>query len=338
MERIIRRLTRTSLVFVYLVIIAGSVVRMTGSGMGCPDWPKCFGFLIPPTDVEQLIWKPNTEYNKGQIIIMDERLLVANDKFRSTDSFDLNNWSAYTKHDYAIFNPAHTWTEYINRLIGAATGVPVLLLFFASFFYIKKDVLVPVFGAAGLFLLGFEAWLGKVVVDGNLIPGQITLHMFGAVLLMLVLIALLVRVQGKGPVAASYLLKGGWLLFGLLFLQIFLGTQVREAIDVIAHRLGESNRHQWVTELDLWFYIHRSFAWLVLLSAGLLLYRMRKSGEQYFWTNLAIALVILEIVTGVVLAYLGMPRFIQPLHLLLSLVALGAVFYSVLRMKPSAKV
>lgn len=330
MDRIIRRLTRTSLVFVYLVIIAGSVVRMTGSGMGCPDWPKCFGFLIPPTDVEQLIWKPDSDYNKGQIIIYEEKLLVANEKFRSGEQIDMAQWSVYTKHDYAIFNPFHTWTEYVNRLIGAATGVPVLLLFFASFFYIKKNILVPVFAAAALFLLGFEAWLGKVVVDGNLIPGQITLHMFGAVLLMLVLISLLVRMNSKVNLGSiSPLLKKlSWLLFALLFVQIFLGTQVRESIDEIAKNLGEENRVQWVSSLDLGFYIHRSFAWLVLLSAILLFYQLRKQKVRAKWLKLAIGLVVLELISGVALAYLGMPRFIQPLHLFLSLVALGAVFYS----------
>ena len=72
-----------SLCLVYLVIAAGSIVRMTGSGMGCPDWPKCFGYLIPPTEKSQLKWKPLNSYKKGQIIIVDETLKIASFDFVS---------------------------------------------------------------------------------------------------------------------------------------------------------------------------------------------------------------------------------------------------------------
>ena len=81
------RKTIISIVIVYLVILAGGIVRMTGSGMGCPDWPKCFGFLIPPTERSQLVWKSNSEYNKNQIEIIDEKLFYANEKIKSKIKF-----------------------------------------------------------------------------------------------------------------------------------------------------------------------------------------------------------------------------------------------------------
>ena len=105
-----------ALLSVYLVILAGAVVRMTGSGMGCPDWPKCFGYLIPPTERSQLDWQPNKNYEKGNVIILDNILQVATQTFESGKTIDLENWEAYTKHDYTTFNATHTWVEFINRL------------------------------------------------------------------------------------------------------------------------------------------------------------------------------------------------------------------------------
>ena len=64
------RYTQFIVVMVFLVIIAGGVVRMTQSGMGCPDWPKCFGKWIPPTTANQLPpdfekYLKQTKYEKG---------------------------------------------------------------------------------------------------------------------------------------------------------------------------------------------------------------------------------------------------------------------------------
>ena len=84
MKKQFKRLIVTSLILIYLVIAAGAVVRMTGSGMGCPDWPKCFGYLIPPTERNQLEWKANHKYNEGEVIIVNESLRVASTDFTSS--------------------------------------------------------------------------------------------------------------------------------------------------------------------------------------------------------------------------------------------------------------
>src|SRR3954466_8739046 len=104
-DRTLRRfifLTQLTLVFVFLVIIAGSVVRATGSGMGCPDWPKCFGKWVPPTDVSQL-------------------------------PADYKEVYAGEHHAVAEFNALNTWTEYLNRLAGAILGILIFLQFIFSF-------------------------------------------------------------------------------------------------------------------------------------------------------------------------------------------------------------
>jgi len=121
-------IVKVTLASLYLIFLAGSIVRMTGSGMGCPDWPKCFGYYIPPTSEEQIQWQPNSIYEKGIIIIKDEALFVAEKQVKTSITFNESNWKEYTKHEYAIFNKFHTWVEYINRLVTVVSGFIFLFL------------------------------------------------------------------------------------------------------------------------------------------------------------------------------------------------------------------
>lgn len=335
----INKLVTIEIVLIFLVIIAGSVVRMTGSGMGCPDWPKCFGHLIPPTERSQIEWKANTEFKKNQMIIIDESLKLAKADIITNEHYNDSNWTNYTKHDYAIFNPYHTWIEYINRLLGALSGIPMILIFIFGILNIKKNWLISLLGAAGLFMLGFEAWLGKLVVDGNLIPGSITIHMMGALLILAILFtlrAILNRekqtkaIKTTGAIRFSII---ALLILGLI--QIGLGTQVREQVDYLAKE-GLARTH-WIENLNWQFYVHRSFS-LLITALSLYLAWAYKNGKSTLkeipWILL---IIIIEIVFGIMLSYLAVPAFAQPLHLLLGSLMFGLQFSALLSMSIGPK-
>jgi cytochrome c oxidase assembly protein subunit 15 len=339
LERSIRRAAWTSLIFVYLVITAGSVVRMTGSGMGCPDWPKCFGYTIPPTDAEEVTWSADRDFKRGQMIVHDwdvdgqreEKLLKAKEDFTTGNTFEPEHWEVYTKHDYTLFNPTHTWIEFINRLIGALTGIPVLALFVLAFIrgvkHKKWMTFLLSFGV--LFMLGFEAWLGKLVVDGNLIPGSITIHMFGSIVLVFLLL-LIIRREQKNSVqvrpAVFYLIVASLVL---TLVQILLGTQVREEIDIIA-KTG-LDRAIWISELPMIFEIHRSFSWVVLLLTAGWLWMTYRRGTRFPEMAGTLVLLCVQLGAGILLVYAGMPKALQPVHLVGGILMFGVLWSAALK-------
>lgn len=313
-------MVRLELIFVFMVVLAGSVVRMTGSGMGCPDWPKCFGHLIPPTEESQVMWHPNTEYHAGQMIVHEEALWSSGKDFTTGTEYDPTAWEKYTRHDYALFNPWHTWTEYINRLFGALSGVPMFLLFVIGLTYVRKKPLYTVLSTTGLFLLGFEAWLGKVVVDGHLIPGQITIHMAGAFVILMLLVVFLYVLSATRDGRSALPFPKTLLMITLLALlaQVILGTQVREVVDELTRMYGEGARIGWTNRLGNIFYVHRSASLVIAALVGYMAwkhYRIGRVPAYLAWTS---ALVVLSILSGVLLYYLDLPRYLQPVHLMLS--------------------
>ncbi len=328
----IRNAAIVSLVFIFLVIIAGSVVRTTGSGMGCPDWPKCFGYVIPPTEEAQVLWQPNKNYQKGQMIIKDDAMWRATKDFTSGTTFTADPWEKYTKHNYAVFNPTHTWIEYINRLFGAASGVPVLLLFVFTLIKIREKPLLFALSAATLFMLGYEAWLGKLVVDGNLVPNAITKHMIGSLAIVGLLISIIWISTERQRVEVSRSFKLVLLgVLALLIVQILLGTQVREQIDEIAKTT--TNRGLWIEQLDVRVLVHRSFSVLIFISSAWLFWRNYKNDYSFFSLGALLVFIFLEIISGAVMYYVQVPKVLQPVHLLLSVGMFAFALWVVLRSK-----
>jgi len=326
------KIAKLSLALVYLVIIAGAVVRMTGSGMGCPDWPKCFGYYIPPTQEAQLIWSAHVNYSQGQLIIINESLQVAKEDFTAGSTYDSENWSPYTKHNYAVFNAAHTWTEFINRLFGAVAGLATLLMAIVSLTYWKDNKKITLLSWAVVVAMGFQAWLGATVVYSVLEPVKITIHMVMALVIVAMILYLIHATKSKIN-KPKYDKKTSQLIFLVIvisLLQIILGTQVRQFIDGQIDLVGEQAKQLWLELPNIQFYIHRSFSIFVVFINLYLAYRIYKLNLGFSKINWVLLLLLFEVITGMAMNYLDFPFGSQPLHLVIAALLFGVQFYLVL--------
>jgi cytochrome c oxidase assembly protein subunit 15 len=318
----------TTLVFIYLVVIAGSFVRITGAGMGCPDWPKCFGQYIPPTNENALPpdYKDIYASKRGKKI---ERFASFLDKIGFSDiAIKLrNDKSLLIEQD---FNAKKTWTEYINRLFGVLAGFGVLFIFVSVLRKYRSKKLV-LLATSNLIILVVQAWFGSIVVATNLVPWTITLHLFLALVIIMLQLLLVMEVsntQSKKIMAKSKIKSFIWIVLLITFVQLFLGTQVRESIDVLVKQ--GYTREYWVNHLGLPFFIHRSFSWIVLIGMGYMFWLNKKS-ENVQIVSTSFYILIAEILTGVLLAYADMPGLVQTAHLLFATVLFGVLFTAAIR-------
>ncbi|MBL7943934.1 MAG: COX15/CtaA family protein [Flavobacteriales bacterium] len=327
MHKLALRLSSVTIVLIFLVILAGSIVRTTGAGMGCPDWPKCFGYLIPPTDPETLTYREGKSFAHGQMVVRNDTLWVAKSDLVAGATFDRSLWSKYERHDYATFNTAHTWTEYINRLIGALSGMAAFALLIASFMVRRSHKQAWWYAAGAVIMIGVAAWLGKVVVDRKLHEGTITLHMLCSMAILLLLVLTRVRLK-----PLRYEVNHRFRIFALISLfvltaQILLGTSVREHVDML---LAAGTRESVMDTLiaNVLFIIHRS-ASLLIMALATLMFRASNHSLRPTAFLLFILLLVIEIAAGMILAYLDLPEFAQPIHLVMALGMFSSLWYLV---------
>lgn len=272
---------------------------MTGSGMGCPDWPQCFGQWVPPTDISQLPADYKTRF-------------------------------AVAGKEIADFEAIKTWIEYLNRLLGVIIGALGILTVLFAFPLRRTLPAVWRWSLAGLILVILQGGLGAYVVRTDLQVGTITLHMFMALLVLGAFMggAILSYPSRWAKMSLSLprinnkiLLISGLALF-IVLVQMLLGTQVREGVDEIAKAFGEAERINWLSQLGISYAYHKYFYYAVVAVMGLAGLQLKA-----VWKNapllknmglLALALVGTEILLGLGMHHLGLPKILQPLHLLLA--------------------
>ena len=322
-------IVKITLASLYLIFLAGSIVRMTGSGMGCPDWPKCFGYYIPPTSEEQITWQPNSTYEEGMIIIKDEVLFVAEQEVKTASVFNEKNWEEYTKHEYATFNKFHTWVEYINRLVTVVSGFIFLFLLAGSLKFRKENKWISIISFTAFFLMLVEAVLGKMVVDSNLKPTMITIHMVIGLLIIGLVLRLLFIIRKEKTSYKYHALFNKLLILSVIFslIQIAMGTQVRQFIDEQVKLFGFENKEYSLMNPSFKFYFHRSFTIAIILVNFGLFYLNQLNKLGYKLVNWILVLLFLETITGILMYYAEFPLGTQAIHLLSGALLFGVQFY-----------
>jgi cytochrome c oxidase assembly protein subunit 15 len=315
-----QRLALIAFITVEVLIFVGAVVRATGSGLGCPDWPFCYGCLVPPTKAQDI------DFEKIDL-----------EKFRAKAARHGRDPASITQETLrAEFDPVATWIEYINRLTSLPVGMAMLLLFFASFGQIRqRRKRVFIASVAAFILVLVNAWLGARVVFSGLKPGVITLHMALAILLQCVLVYTAWRANDRpwrlawkaAPVAVLRWL--GWGLLALIVIEGIMGSQVRELTDHLAHSHAGEPRSQWVVELEQsWVYLaHRSFSWLIFAVGIVFLHLSRHHLVRAAWLEWSIfGLIFSQMVLGIILSHVGIVGIAQVLHIGLSSLLVSALF------------
>jgi cytochrome c oxidase assembly protein subunit 15 len=257
--------------------------------------------------------------------------------------------------DVDSFNAFKTWTEYVNRLIGVLVGFFIAANFLTSLRYRRTKPSVTISSLLALILVLFQAWLGGQVVRSGLASGMITLHM----LLAMIIVGVLLYASFKSKedfveLQMSQKLKQQFLQLGiaigvLSIIQMVLGTQVRESVDVVKMGMGLKDRSLWIEQLGIIYKIHRSFSWLLIITIALLSYRVYRfskdqTGRRYSGTKGFILLgyaipigVISQVMIGIGLQWLDMPGVLQVLHLLGVALLLAVIFIFVLVLSQRTK-
>ncbi len=156
-----QRLALCTTASTYSLILVGGLVRASGAGLGCPDWPRCFGSWVPPASAAELP----------------------------------------PQFDRSLFNPTLMWTEYLNRLLGVTVGFLIFATFISAWRHHRREPRIFWTTVAALLLTGFQVWLGGRVVANELAAWIVTVHLIVALVIVQLLLYATVRAlkRAGGP-------------------------------------------------------------------------------------------------------------------------------------------
>ncbi len=284
-------LTLLTLFITFDLVLFGAFTRLSDSGLGCPDWPGCYGNASP----------------------LGARAEIA---------------AAQSALPTGPVTHGKAWIEMIHRYLATGVGVLILVVAVASWVVHWKNRVAglrmaapvsPWLATATLVWVCVQGAFGALTVTMKLFPAIVTLHLMGGLVLLALLTVQVVRQKqfqtGTAPMRVSPRVRALiWLTLGVLCVQIALGGWVSTNYAVLACNEFPRCQNSWWPEMDfeqgfqVWrklgmtpagenigfaaltaiHYAHRMMAVLVLLAAGALAWvlngRSERSGGR-FYTN-----------------------------------------------------
>ncbi len=289
------------------LIMFGSFTRLTDSGLGCPDWPGCYGHSNP---------------------------LSAGESIRAAESAQPTGPVTMTK----------AWIEMLHRYFAMGVGFIIILLTVQAWRRARRDPAAPSpwLATATLAWVCVQGAFGAFTVTMKLQPAIVTAHLLGGIVLLALLVALALR-ESPRPIVTEGALQGralAALALVVVFVQIALGGWVSSNYAVLACPDFPRCQGRWWPAMDfaqgftLWrplgmtgsgeliafqalvaiHWVHRAFAIVVLAAVGAFAWRAWRIagiGRIARWTLAALAL---QVTTGLSNVLFGWPLAAAVLH------------------------
>jgi cytochrome c oxidase assembly protein subunit 15 len=306
-----RRLHALTLLTVFLtfdLVLFGAFTRLTDSGLGCPDWPGCYG-QASPVGASAEIAAAQSAMPTGPVT-----------------------------HSKA-------WVEMIHRYLATGVGVLILTLAVTSWIQRRRIGLSPWWPTFTLIWVCLQGAFGALTVTMKLFPAIVTLHLLGGLGLLALLCAQAVRQRQAWqaePVEQlpPGLRQGLWLTAALVVLQVTLGGWVSTNYAVLACRDFPVCQGSWWPAMnfaqgfEIWralghtgagtpidfsaltaiHYVHRLAAYAVLSALGLLAWQLQRAGVLRVQARWIAVLAGLQLVTGLSNVVMGWPLVAAVAH------------------------
>jgi len=300
-----RKLVFLTLFFTLDLVMFGAFVRLTDSGLGCPDWPGCYASFSP---------------------------IGALDHIRA----------ATESMPYGPVTLGKAWIEMIHRYAGTILGILIIAILYQAWRYRAILAQSPALAAVILVAVCVQGAFGKWTVTHKLMPLVVTTHLLGGMALLVLLTWLAARQKAHDAVPAE---AGRWRAFvfaGLLLLivQIGLGGWVSTNYAALACMDFPTCHGQWVPDMDFHggfsllralgelpsgeiisqnaltaiHWTHRNFAFVVVLYLGWLASRLRGYPGLRGPARLLNVMLLVQLFTGLATVFLQWPLLIAVLH------------------------